>query len=392
MLTIRTGIMGHGKTLNTIKEVDQQAVEESRPVYYHNVTDLDPSKLKGQWFEFEDPLKWYDLPENAIIVIDEAQNCGFRSHDPRKGVPEHLSRFELMRKGGHHVHLITQDPRFLDTHCRRLCTQHIHYLRIFGSQKLSRYEMQRVYETVEKITTFKDADFKIISLDKKFFGVYTSAKANHHFKFKPSKKFIIACVGLLFIGGIVFRAADRLYGDKEVKASSEPTIVGHVTDTANSAITGFLANAVPGSTDRQVPTIDYAQAHQPRLENLPSSAPIYDDLTKPQTFPRLNCLSSTDPSVVDSGRHPTGMYNGVKASCTCYTQQGTRISAGFQTCMNASQYGYFDHTLPDPASHRQASFNHAQQPQHHSSFSPPPQLEQHHETRVTVIPESRRAF
>ena len=68
MLYIRTGKPGHGKTLNTIREVDQKAHKEGRVVYYHNVSDLKTDQLQAAWFEFDDPYKWYELPADAIIV------------------------------------------------------------------------------------------------------------------------------------------------------------------------------------------------------------------------------------------------------------------------------------------------------------------------------------
>jgi len=130
-LILRTGLPGNGKTLNTIKEVDLKAKAEGRVVYYHNVAGLDPSKLSAQWYEFDDPLKWYELPNDSIIVIDEAQGNEsqpmFGVRDPRKPVPPHVSAFETVRHKGHEVHLITQDPRFIDVHIRRLCNLHIHF-------------------------------------------------------------------------------------------------------------------------------------------------------------------------------------------------------------------------------------------------------------------------
>lgn len=393
MLTIRTGIMGHGKTLNAIKEVDQQAVEEGRPVYYHNVTGLKPDLLRGNWYEFEDPTRWFDLPDNAIIVIDEAQHW-FRSHDQRKGVPEHLSRFELMRKGGHHVHLITQDPRFLDTHCRRLCTQHIHFLRIFGSGKLSRYQMERVYETVEKITTHKDADFSIVALDKKFFEVYTSSKAKHHFKFKPSKKFIIASVGLVVCAILIFNGYSAIFGGSqtsETPQSGQP--LADTNSTVKDMLSGAMSGVVNNATGSAQPQMTYFESRQPRVPTIAATAPVYDELTRPQSFPRMYCISSSDPQNVEAGRNPTGVYNGVKSSCTCYTQQGTRLDTGFQTCMNAAQYGYFDHTRPDPQQTQQMQ-QASNQFQPVNPFTPPEyqQPEQLQTMRVTVIPQSKPTF
>ena len=118
-LTIRTGLQGSGKTLNAIKELDAISFKEQRPVYYYNVTDLDPSKLKGAWFPFEDPYRWFDLPNDSLILIDEAQTW-FGVRDARQAVPPHLSHLEIMRKKGHELHLVTQDPRFLDVLLRTL--------------------------------------------------------------------------------------------------------------------------------------------------------------------------------------------------------------------------------------------------------------------------------
>jgi len=82
MLVIRTGKPGHGKTLNTIREVDRKALAEGRVVYFHNINGLKPDQLQAQWFEFEDPEKWFELPNDSIIVVDEAQGW-FGARDPR---------------------------------------------------------------------------------------------------------------------------------------------------------------------------------------------------------------------------------------------------------------------------------------------------------------------
>jgi zona occludens toxin len=176
MLFLRTGLQGHGKTLNTIKEVDKKAFSESRSVYFHNIAELKTDQLRAAWFSFDDPTLWFDLPHNSIIVIDEAQTW-FGVRDMRIKVPEHISRFETMRHSGHEVHLITQDPRFIDVHARRLCNGgHIHYWRVFKSSRLIRYESQTVIEKVELKTAFKDADKISIKLDSRFFSVYKSSK------------------------------------------------------------------------------------------------------------------------------------------------------------------------------------------------------------------------
>lgn len=355
MLYIRTGLQGHGKTLNTIKEVDLSAKAQDRPVYYHNVTDLDPSKLQAAWFAFDDPLLWYELPENSIIVVDEAQGDKerpmFGIRDPRKEVPLHISRFETMRKRGYEMHLITQDPRFIDVHARRLCNKHIHYWRIFGSTKVSRYEMERVCNEVEKVNKLPDASRTIISLDKRYFGVYSSAQAAHHFKFKPSKKAVVFACLALFSGYLVFRAYDMVRGDKAPSAATVEQ-AGPGSDTGNvvsDIATSLIPGIAPGSASAQLTAAEYAAQHVPRIANIPSSAPVFDELTKPQSFPRLYCMSSTDPSTYarEFNRMESAVVNGKPTVCQCYTQQGTRVQTDFAFCSNTVENGYFDAAIPD---------------------------------------------
>lgn len=395
MLYIRTGLMGHGKTINTIKEVDVKAFKEGRTVYYHNVTDLKPDKLQADWFEFEDPHKWFDLPTDAIIVVDEAQQF-FGIRDPRKEVPDYCSRLEIMRKLGHELHLITQDPRFLDVHCRRLCNKHIHYSRIFGSSKLVRYESERCFDTVDKFPTNKLADKTTVSIDKKYFGVYSSAQAGHHFKFRPSKKAMFFAVATVVTAFLVFRALNLFSGSDPVESSdSVASQVQSVVTTTAGSIFGS-----PGDQQRTLTATEYLAQLEPRIPNIPASAPVYDSLAAPQTHPRLFCTSSSDPDLLERTSNPVGVYNGVRTSCVCYTQQVTRVNVGFQFCMNAVKHGYFDNTRPDRQQFAQDSYGAGgmQSSQYRggpgNSFSSSPEFQSDpvESTRVTVIPYQKGRF
>lgn len=368
MLVLRTGLMGHGKTLNAIKEIDTEAKRQDRPVFYHNVTGLDPSKLSAKWYEFEDPLLWYELPQDAFIVIDEAQGDElkpmFGIRDPRKPVPLHVSRFEIMRKKGHEVHLITQDPRLIDVHARRLVNKHIHVWRIFGTTKLSRYELPRVNNEVEKFSQSKDADRTTITLDKKYFGVYSSAQAKHHFKFQPSRKavmFAIACVVAAFFIG---RAAMSFYS--HTPDPQQPEEEGASPSSASSIAGSILGTGTDDTSPQTVAA--YLDDRTPRIANIPSSAPVYDELAKPQTFPRLYCASSIDPNTYarEFSRMPSAVVNGKPTVCQCYTQQATRFQTDFSFCMDVVERGYFDPTRVDSNSQGQYQAQqspHSQQPQ-----------------------------
>ncbi len=345
MLYIRTGKPGHGKTLNTIREVDEKALREGRVVYFHNVAGLKPELLKASWFEFEDPHKWFELPENAIIVVDEAQGW-FGIRDPRQKPPEYVSRFETMRHHGHEVHLVTQDPRYIDVHLRRLCNGHIHYWRVFKSQQLLRFESEAVVEKVEVKTSFKDSDKTHIKLDKKYFGVYRSTNAEHHFKFKPSKKFLIACAVLIVVPFVVFRAYSRyLEGTQPAAPSSPRAADASAAQKVQSAVSSLI-NPVGGTSQAeavQTPA-QYFAKRLPRIPDVPSTAPIYDGLSAPVSHPKLYCVSTTDPALV-AKRPASTVRNGT--ACQCYSQQVTKIQTAFDFCMSVAQDGYFDPTIPD---------------------------------------------
>ncbi|MAD00790.1 MAG: zonular occludens toxin [Pseudomonadales bacterium] len=346
-LIIRTGLQGHGKTLNTIKEVDTKAFKEGRPVYFHNITDLEPSKLKADWFPFDDPQKWYELPNDSIIVVDEAQGF-FPVRDPRKEVPEYASRFEIMRKQGHEVHLITQDPRFIDVHVRRLCGSHIHYNRVFGSSNVARYQCERVVNEVEKLPANKTADRTIIKLDKNYFGVYSSAQAQHHFKFKPSKKAVFFAVATVVTIWLCYRVFDMFYGSEP--PPEEPASASPASSVAAAVSSSPFASLLDGPTqieDRPMSRADYLASLEPRIPDIPSTAPVYDSLTAPQSHPRLYCMSSSDPKLLSRSDAPWALDGTTATACQCYTQQGTRVATTFEFCLNTVKRGYFDNTRPD---------------------------------------------
>lgn len=344
-LIIRTGKPGNGKTLNTIKEVDAQAKKQGRTVYFYNVKGLKPELLQASWFEFEDPYKWPDLPDNSIIVIDEAQGW-FGVRDPRKDIPAHISAFETLRHKGHEVHLITQDPRFIDVHARRLCGTHIHYMRVFGSNRVARFHCaEGVYEAVEKIIGYKGAEKTVISLDKKMFGVYTSSSGDHHFKFKPPKALFVLAGCLILIAGLGYKLKDRFLStpdDPSAVSSPSESVVNQGAKGVFSAITGQ-------QEDQPLTPAQYIAQRTPRIADVPSSAPVYDELTKPVSFPRTYCVLTFDPELMarNGKRMALDFIDGKPAGCQCFTQQNTRLNTSFAYCADVVQNGIFDPTKRD---------------------------------------------
>lgn len=367
MLVIRTGKPGHGKTLNTIREVDQKAHAEGRVVYFHNINGIKPDQLQAQWFEFEDPEKWFELPNDSIIVVDEAQGW-FGARDPRARPPEHITRFETMRHQGHEVHLVTQDPRYLDVHLRRLCNTHIHYWRVFKSAQLLRFESEVVVEKVELKTSFKDADKKSLRLDKRYFGAYTSTNAKHHFQAKVPTKFILAICVLIGAGILVYRAYERYDTEKTQLEATSSAPAGSMVDQVRDTVGAFIRPSADAEQAAPLTVEQYLGKRVPRVQDLPASAPVYDALTEPQTFPKPVCIATTDRDLIARNykRMQVGDSDEGLTGCRCNTQQGTRLDVSFGFCMSVVQNGYFDDTKPDPEP--------PQAPKH--ADSPPPAFEQ----------------
>jgi zona occludens toxin len=343
MLVFRTGLMGHGKTLNAIKEIDAKAKTEGRPVYYHNVSGLKPERLKAQWYAFDDPHKWFELPDNSIVLIDEAQRF-FGVRDPRKAVPDYCSQFETMRHDGLEVHLVTQHASFLDAHIRKLCNKHIYVLRIFGGKKLSRYEAEKCID-VDKQTALKDASHSFVKLDSKFFGVYDSA-VEHHFKFRPPGKMLLIPLLLVFIAFMIYRAFNSFNGGEAAQAAKVAAIT---TVNGATALASGDSSGSAGGNGKHLSAQQYVAIRTPRLPDVPSSAPIYDTLTEPKTYPRLSCVISSDPNYIERNTKRYRVVTAGKKSyiCECYTQQGTWHKTTFAYCKNAVEYGAFDAAIAD---------------------------------------------
>ncbi|CAE6888970.1 Zonular occludens toxin [Pseudomonas marincola] len=393
MLYIRTGKPGHGKTLNTLREVDQSAKDQDRVVYYSNINGLKPEQMQAKWYSFDDPEQWFHLPPDSIIVVDEAQGW-FASRDPRARPPEHITRFETMRHQGHEVHLVTQDPRYLDVHLRRLCNGHIHYWRVFKSQQLIRFESEVVVEKVEVKSSFKDADKKTLRLDKRYFGAYTSTNGKHHFKARIPTKFILAILVVAVAGVMAYRVYERYEEGKQTEAEqvAQDQSSGGVVDQVKSTVGAFI-NPVAGSGEASKPqTVEgYLKQRVPRVAGVPSSAPIYDPLTQPASHPRLYCMSSTDPNIYARSftRMSSAVVNGNPTVCQCYTQQGSRVATEFRFCMNIVENGYFDPSIPDRAPTQQYDQQPAQQPYGPNQDNYPGQQPQQ---AITVVGSEKERF
>jgi len=344
MFVLHTGLQGNGKTLNTIAEVDAQAHKQGRVVYYHNIRDFDPDHkaIKAEWLSFDDPHKWYELPQNSIIVVDEAQGF-YRPRAQGVSVPEYASKLETMRHSGHELHCITQQPSLIDTHFRKLCNSHIHYVRGHKGKVIKRWAFEKVNLDVEKRDSFPSGESSRILLNKDYFGCYKSVAdgSEHHFKFNPPRALYVLLVCLVLISYFGYSFYQSRLSTPSLSEELLPSSDFDLSPPFPANSKSFVAQVSP----------DYISSRIPRIPDIPSSAPIYDDLTRPVTYPKLSCIAFSDSAAfqreIQRGRMKLGYRHDRYHVCGCNTQQGTRADVSFTACMDLVENGAFDHAKPD---------------------------------------------
>jgi len=358
MFVLRTGLQGNGKTLNTIKEVDLKAAKEGREVFYHNIRSFNPNAevLQALWTAFDDPHKWQELPHNAIIVIDEAQTF-FRVRKQTAEVPAYAQALETMRHRGHELHCITQNPSLIDVHFRKLCNSHIHYVRGHKGQVIKRWEFERVNMDVERFNHFEDGQQSRILLDKAYFGVYESVTdgASHHMRFKPPKALWVLgiCMVIGLFLGYRFYSSRFVDSTKPITAEQSKQIKDKTAEQLDPGIFNFAGSGLNNNNkNRPLTKEEYIAQFEPRIKDIPYTAPVYDSVRNIKSYPKLSgCILVEDVKQITLNRkkYSIGKRNNKIYGCVCYTQQMTRANISFGACMDHMDMinTDFDPAIPD---------------------------------------------
>lgn len=337
MIYLFTGINGASKTLNAIKFVtedpafqikDEQTGEMvPRPVYYFNIDSL---QLPWAELTLEEVCKWWELPPGSVIFVDECYKI-FPTRKAGAVVPEHIQRLAEHRKDGYDFIFVCQKVMGqVDAFARGLVGRHIHLERIFNSNRVRWYEWQRCVDNVNDYHERKEAEKKTVQIDKTYFNAYKSAQIHTMKANVPWLKLAGVAALFLFVVGLFGSFAFRMLDRADFDGSEADSVVASLASPG--------ATLLPfGGGSREFSPISaeqYLAAHKPRIEGFPHTAPIYDELTKPKVYPRLNCVMWL-----------TGEKNG---ECVCYTQQATKAAVPINVCANIVKNGYFDHALePD---------------------------------------------
>lgn len=303
MITLQTGLPGAGKTLYMLNFIKDLAEKENRTVYYSGIPDLNLP-----WVEFQ-PEKWFELPPNSIVVIDECQRV-FRPRMHGSAVPEFVAKLETHRHLGIDLFLITQHPMLVDANVRKLVGRHFHSVRAFGMHGARIHEWQQVKENCDKSRS--DSVQHVFKYPKESFGWYKSAEVHTHKARIPMKVWVLLAIVLLLpvlVGWIYMRLQAKIHPDA-------------VPAQLSSSATG---SAVPGrSFNGQVMSADeYLAQQNPRVPGLAYTAPVFDKVTQPTRAPYPAACAAT------------------KSRCQCYTQQATKLEMPESLCRSIAADGFF---------------------------------------------------
>lgn len=329
MIHLTTGLPRNGKTLYTIAYVKKLAEKENRPVFYSGIEGV-----KLPWSEI-DADKWYECPQGAIILIDECQRV-FRPRGNGLQVPTHVSELETHGHDGHDLFLITQHPMLVDNNVRRLVERHWHVSRPNGADRATVLGFKGCQ--VEPTKKISDAERLEWPYPKDLYNVYESAK-EHTVRRRLSMHVVMLWAAILgtvaMIGYMGYRFKTRAV---EVPAPVVPT----------GQAPAHAPRFQPGQTTAEkkpMTEAEYLAAHQPRITGLAYTAPIYDEVTKPEEAPI-----------------PAACIESKKRGCKCYSQQATVLPMDDSLCHQIVANGYFQSFTPKSMQKDVAKLDDANQP------------------------------
>jgi zona occludens toxin len=321
MITLITGLPGHGKTLYTLTMLKAMAEKEKREVFYSGVKDL-----MLPWTEFK-AEEWPSLPDGSMILIDEAQFV-FPKKPNGSALPDFYKLLATHRHSGKDIFLITQDGALVDNFVRKLVDRHLHVVRKFGMERATIYEFQGAQTAPTSAGARSAAVTSKWSYPKSSYGFYKSAEL-HTVKRRIPVKVVLAMVfvvGMIFLGWFSLkRFQARAHKDEVSSSASAP--VGPA-GPAGVPPGGYSA-AGEKPFDPVADAKRYVAMNTPRVVGLPHTAPKYDEQTKPTRVPvPAMCIE-------------------FKGTCQCKTQQATPMDVPDGMCRSFARNGFFEDFDPE---------------------------------------------
>lgn len=224
MLGLITGVPGSGKSLFAVDLIEklvaqnEKLLEEGnapRPIY----SDIDGITIEGV---LPAPADWRDAPDGSVVFYDECQQRFGPDGSGRSG-REDIQEFEVHRHRGFDIYLITQHPKLLHAHIRRLVGRHYHLLRMHGTQNAKVYQKDGQID-IDKVSQLNQQDNYMWSYPKQHFGKYKSATIHTHKAHMPKwmkRSLIGMAVALVILLALVPKAMEFWPGNAKAQQVSE---------------------------------------------------------------------------------------------------------------------------------------------------------------------------
>lgn len=307
MIYLETGQPGHGKTLRAM-QLALEFQSKGRDVYVHGVRGLKYGETG--FIELTDPRKWQDLPDGAVIVLDECYTA-FPRRAPGAKVPDYVEAMATHRHRGFDFILICQQAKQqLDIFILGLIDRHEHIRRKFGFNKAVILWWDKFSENLN------DSNTKIIwsyPRDVMKRNMYESTVQDTTQKKIPWYIWALP-LSVIVLVLLVWKITAFFDPPKPVKVADKP-----------DGKPAMLAGLGGGGDQVEKRPDDIAKWLKPRIEGQPWTAPAYDK--RPiVSAPELYCIA------VDDGR------------CTCMTEQGTRYLVDVKICRSIASDGAYNPT------------------------------------------------
>jgi len=309
MITLRTGIPRHGKSLHMVQglflfyQLLKKHEENARPIFAHNIYGLalphSPLPMidwradkAGTIIKVPD---WDAIPDGSFVFIDECDKI-FPPRSASVTPPYHVNWLTEHGHKGIDIELTTQHPKFIDAKVRALVGKHLHFRRLFGGLRSTIYEWDSCNDS---LTNFSSAVLSHFEYPKSIFHLYKSATIHTKQNFKLPRWLLIPVLGAL--SGIYF--------------------VPHAFHVLKSGMSGKglgveSAQAEPLNKADQVPA-----------RNSPPQKQKSDQLTDPNKVPDT---PFTRPVVVAAACLANSTH------CQCYTKEGVPVSLPDSVCRTAA--------------------------------------------------------
>jgi zona occludens toxin len=328
MLFLITGQPGNGKTLYALNHVEKRRVDEGRAVYYHGVKGLTlpwlplpmaespfTSKQRAEGFPALVP-DWDVVPDGSMVFVDECHKI-FPPRGGSKVAHPYVALLAEHRHRGFDVFIITQGHNDIDVFLRSRIGKHFHVDRRFGVEATRLWQFER-WANPTSAKDRKEGQSSRWVFPKESYAWYTSSVEHTHKKDLPWKKILlvvgmsfvlVACVGLFL---------HRFFGQGKASVAKSSGGEGSVVNVNGSrSVLDSGANY-------------WGRGRVARIYSVPQSAPIYDELQKVRSQPRIDgCLQ---------------IVRGASVECRCFGPNGAVIDVAVSDCVVYMKRGWFDET------------------------------------------------